>query len=648
MKSTTLIKRLISFSLPLVFLTACSFSLAADVTPPPGSDVSVEMPTQAPLAIALFPAAPPDPAAGAPIFAEKCAPCHGETGQGDGPDASQLPNPPSALGDPEIARQARPADWYDLVTQGNIERFMPPFNSLSDAQRWDVVAYALTLNNPSQNLSQGEVLYQANCATCHGEGGQGDGPEAVSLATTPTDFTDQELMAQRSSADLYQATSAGVPPDMPAFETQLSEAERWALADYLRSFAFASAPTAAAPPAQGTPVPQETAAEITGSPQPTSGTAAALGTPEAVTGVITGRVVNASGGEVPAGLEVTLHGFDEMQQAFTATAQASSDGSYTFENVEMPQERAFIASLKHNGVVYSSDVAVIEPGMSTLDLEIPFYETSSDTSQLVVDRLHLVMEYLAPDTLRVVELYVVSNPTQSTIVGAADGEPVLKFSLPEGATNLQFEDGQLGERYVQLENGFGDLSPVRPGLGEHQVVFSYDLPYTGRLDFSQPVELPVSAVILLIPEDGIKVRSNQLADMGTRDVQGVVYHTYSSEPVEAGSNLEMTLSGKPGAGSLIPVVGSNASLVVGLAAVGLVLLLLGVWLLRRSRASAVAASVAEGQAGATGELPVEDSEELLDALLALDDRYQAGEIPEQAYRQRRAELKARLKEQLGK
>jgi cytochrome c1 len=32
---------------------------------------------------------------------------------------------------------------------GNIENFMPPFASLSDQERWDVVAYALSLSATS-------------------------------------------------------------------------------------------------------------------------------------------------------------------------------------------------------------------------------------------------------------------------------------------------------------------------------------------------------------------------------------------------------------------------------------------------------------------------------------------------------------------
>jgi hypothetical protein len=42
----------------------------------------------------------------------------------------------------------------------------------------------------------------------------------------------------------------------------------------------------------------------------------------------------------------------------------------------------------------------------------------------------------------------------------------------------------------------------------------------------------------------------------------------------------------------------------------------------------------------------EDADALMDAIIALDDQFRAGNISEEAYRQRRAELKARLKEKL--
>lgn len=635
------------YLVPLVFLlllSACSFSLAEDITPPPGSNLPAEMPTQAPPSGPLYPQVPPSPADGAPIYAEKCAPCHGETGLGDGAQASQLPNPPAALGDASVARQANPADWYLAVTQGNLERFMPPFNSLSDSQRWDVVAYALSLSASPQTLAEGEALYQENCVACHGETGTGDGIEADSLEVQPPDLTDQERMATRSDADLFQVISAGVAPAMPAYANQLTEAQHWALATYLRSLTFtASTGTISAgqaTPNQATTVPGETQTPvITGTPQATLATTGV--------GSISGQVTNASGGEIPSGLTVTLHGFDDMQESITFSTTVTPDGTYTIENVEMPAGRAFISSLEQDGVVYSSDVAMVEDGRTSLDLPISFFETSTDSSALVVDRLHLLLEYIEPDILRVVELYIISNPTEKTIVASEKDSPLLTFALPEGATNLQFEDGQLGERYVETTGGFGDITPIRPGMSQHQVVFSYDLPYKRKLQFTQSMQLPVSAAVMLIPEDGLKVKSEQLTDMGIRDVQGVNYRMYSSGQLEADSDLKMTISGRPGGGSLIPTAGSSTSLLIGLLAFGVALVGVGIWLYRRYQAGEKD-QVEEAGEGAWEETSPSDPEELLDAILALDDQYQAGDLPEGAYRQRRAELKARLKDLMGK
>ena len=131
-------RNIIFFVFVAVLLSACNFTLARDVTPPPGYVPPTPAPTHGP----VYPAQAPNLQNGAAIYAEKCAPCHGETGMGDGPQAAQLPAPVAALGLPEVASQASPADWFLTVTLGNMDNFMPPFNSLSEQERWDVVAYA--------------------------------------------------------------------------------------------------------------------------------------------------------------------------------------------------------------------------------------------------------------------------------------------------------------------------------------------------------------------------------------------------------------------------------------------------------------------------------------------------------------------------
>jgi hypothetical protein len=86
---------------------------------------------------------------------------------------------------------------------------------------------------------------------------------------------------------------------------------------------------------------------------------------------------------------------------------------------------------------------------------------------------------------------------------------------------------------------------------------------------------------------------------------------------------------------------SSSSLVIGLGAFGLALVLAGAWLYTRTRSSSAGD---EPEEAGREEDSFESSETVMDAILALDDLYQAGELPEEAYRQRRAELKARLKE----
>jgi len=613
-------------------LSGCSFSLAEDITPPPGSEQQPpESPQPEPVSGPLYPLVPPNPQAGGSIYAEKCAPCHGDTGLGDGPQAAQLPNPVAAIGSPELARLSSPARWYTQVTQGNLERFMPPFGSLSDRQRWDVVAYAFSLTAPEAVVAQGAELYQANCAGCHGATGKGDGPEAAALPNPALDFTDQSVMAQKSAADFYQATTEGIPPAMPAYGDQLSEDERWALAAYLRAFTFAASGEQVA--SGDTPAPQVTAE----TPEETAASAARSGS-------ITGVVTSAAGSTLPAGLEITLHAFDNMQQVMTQTTTLQPDGSYLFSNVEIPPGRVFMTVVEYQQASYGSDIGMAEEGATTIDLPITVYETTTDTSILQADRLHLFFEFLDAKTLRVIELYIISNPTDQSLVAESPGGPVAQFTLPEGAANLEFQDGALGERFLQTPGGFGDTAAIRPGSGTYEVLFSYTMPYDRKLDLERVMTMPVNAVVILVPEGEIKIKSEGLQDGGTRDVQGTQYHTYSGGNLSGGETLLLTLTGRPTSGTPTLASGSSSSLLVGLGAFGLALIVAGAWLYRRVR---TAEPEIEGEEDLVDDAMADSPDGLMDAIIALDDLYQAGQLPDEAYQQRRAHLKARLSELLG-
>jgi hypothetical protein len=239
---------------------------------------------------------------------------------------------------------------------------------------------------------------------------------------------------------------------------------------------------------------------------------------------------------------------------------------------------------------------------------------------------------------------VISNPGNKTVVASAPGQAVLNFTLPSGAANLQFQDGELGGRFVKTGSGFGDTLSIQPGSGNYQLLFSYEMPYQRKLELVRPVTMNTQAIVILVPEGSVEVEGEGLQDGGTRAVQGVQYHLYNGSSMQPGSEVRLTLSGAPAGKSSVAIASQNTDLIIGLGVLGLVLILASGWLYLRTRPAQTAG---EQQALPEVKTPEESPENLMDAILALDDLYKDGKLPEGAYLERRAELKQRLKEKMA-
>ena len=102
-----------------------------------------------------------------------------------------------------------------------------------------LAAYPVPLApNAAPSFERGASLYKESCASCHGETGDGHGPQAAALDTPPIAFTDAERARQRSIFALYQVITQGIDDTpMPSFAGLPAE-DRWALAFYAGHFAF--------------------------------------------------------------------------------------------------------------------------------------------------------------------------------------------------------------------------------------------------------------------------------------------------------------------------------------------------------------------------------------------------------------------------
>lgn len=85
-----------------------------------------------------------------------------------------------------------------------------------------------------KSLKLGKKIYNKMCWSCHGSNGAGDGPAGVSLNPKPADLSSSTFQQQTDGAIFWKInTGRGT---MASFENSLSEEQRWAVINYLRTF----------------------------------------------------------------------------------------------------------------------------------------------------------------------------------------------------------------------------------------------------------------------------------------------------------------------------------------------------------------------------------------------------------------------------
>jgi high-affinity iron transporter len=96
-----------------------------------------------------------------------------------------------------------------------------------------------------QLLAAGKAAFEgsaAGCAACHGLTGEGNGPVAFAIKPPPRNFTKDPFKNGDGVEQIFTTITLGLPNTKMVGYPGLPEADRWALAYYVRTFRPKPAP----------------------------------------------------------------------------------------------------------------------------------------------------------------------------------------------------------------------------------------------------------------------------------------------------------------------------------------------------------------------------------------------------------------------
>jgi high-affinity iron transporter len=98
------------------------------------------------------------------------------------------------------------------------------------------------LKNPvassAASIAAGKKLFDAQCASCHGATGKGDGKAGALLKPLPSDLTDAESKHGRTDGEMFIVIRDGVrQTGMRGYGSRIPANDIWNLVNYVRSLA---------------------------------------------------------------------------------------------------------------------------------------------------------------------------------------------------------------------------------------------------------------------------------------------------------------------------------------------------------------------------------------------------------------------------
>ena len=362
-------------------------------------------------------------------------------------------------------------------------------------------------------------------------------------------------------------------------------------------------------------------------------------------GVVEGVVANGTTESLLDTIPVSLLVLRDTVPIDRLETVSDADGRFRFEGLEVSPDLSYVVSTSYLGVDYSTEP--IDLSQPEAPIHLLVYETTAQDSDISILRASMAIPRVDSSTglIQILEVVTFVNQGDRTYVGQLFSDPeqggVLRLHLPPSSLDVSLGNGFGPQGPLPASDGMLGRSPVPPG--EFLVVYAYKVPFADEVHTIEKLyAYPVGRATFLIDTSGPRPSSQQLTSVQTVEVNGVPNFQLSGRDFQPGERVSVTLTGLPSLVALGSSGGVELDTALRMAGVGaMAALLAGVTLYtvmsRRRRRPAPAGN-------GLLELHALDEERLalIASLAELDDDFEAGRLPKEAYEGARAGRRQRL------
>lgn len=470
---------------------------------------------------------------GRSIFLESCTPCHGSTGQGDGEVVANLPAPPPSFTDPESLWQRSPAYYFHTTKFGRLQKLMPPWqNQLTDEQIWQVVYYAWSLHTNQESVERGRALFEA---------------DELTLASNQREELNQLLDASTQIFGTQEELTDDLLTLLGGTDINWSDSDVADVIEYMRSQHYVAPWKSGLPAGNGAiqgQVVLVTKADDISDDDTTAGASEASDT-EATDNLL----------RMPLDARrVNLRAFSVHELLAIFEMITDENGQFDFSNLATDTSIGYIVETMYEDILYSSEIVELTPGQPSSSIEISVYETTDDPSGVFLNRVNWVVDF-EPGALIIGQILSFGNNQVETFVGRnvenVDGPVTAELVLPNQSYELQFQAGELGNRYHRGNQSdkivIYDTKAIQPGELTNQIFLGHRYPVEendegGVVRFEQEFLYPLEQLNLLVADlPDLKVDVTGVELIGQESIQGTEFQLWSSEDLVPQSfTLELT------------------------------------------------------------------------------------------------------------